>query len=321
MNWKFGVVSGLVAAFVVDVSAVPPADACGVKLAVKYAHPRKVASRSNTPSKVLLVGAPPKRLEHDLATAGHDVEVEPTTGNAKRPTYDVVLVASNDQATEAHSKFPDATVMVRSGDVTADVRSVESQVGRRPVRAEQAREVIAAGPSREPIGAKPVSAPVNEAKPVEPRTVVAAKDPTPEPPAPRPTPIPEKVAATTVTAKPEISSEPTPPPVRAVKPLTEEVYFTLGSSSLGNKAALEKAVRWLKANASSDATVDGHADPSGTPEGNMTLSQSRADSVRDYLVSAGIDSSRLHVNAYGDTKLKYGRSDQRNRRVIIEATK
>ena len=53
----------------------------------------------------------------------------------------------------------------------------------------------------------------------------------------------------------------------------------------------------------------------------MTLSETRANGVRDYLVTAGIDTSRLHVTAYGDTKLKYGRLDRRNRRVAIEATK
>jgi OmpA-OmpF porin, OOP family len=54
------------------------------------------------------------------------------------------------------------------------------------------------------------------------------------------------------------------------------------------------------------------------PDANMALSQTRADAVRDYLVNAGIDSSRIEVNAYGDTKLKYGRTDPRNRRVSIQ---
>ena len=38
-------------------------------------------------------------------------------------------------------------------------------------------------------------------------------------------------------------------------------------------------------------------------------------------VSAGVDASRIDVNAFGDTKLKYGARDGRNRRVAIEATK
>jgi len=333
---KLTAVSALLAAFVLDATAPPPADACGVKLAVKYSRPRKVATRSNAPSKVLLVGAPPKRLEHDLATAGHDVEVEPNPGSAKRPTYDVVLVASNDQASEARSKWPDATVVVRSGDVTADVRSVESQVGRRPIHAEEARTVIAAGPTKEPIGAKPTatddtSHKVVDAKPVsDTRTVVATKDtapvetkvtpPTPTPPAPTP-PAPTPVNVTTTTTKPDPEIKATPAAAQTANALHGEVFFSLGSAALGNKATLDKAVKWLNANSGVNAEIEGHADPSGTPEGNMTLSQSRADNVRDYLVSAGVDSSRLHVTAFGDTKLKYGRKDGRNRRVAIEATK
>ncbi|HEY0251099.1 MAG TPA: OmpA family protein, partial [Kofleriaceae bacterium] len=103
--------------------------------------------------------------------------------------------------------------------------------------------------------------------------------------------------------------------------LQTEVYFGLGSSSIGNRAALDKAASWLKANADVTAEIGGHADPTGSPEGNMTLSQARADGVRDYLVGAGVDASRLHVHAFGDTQLKYGRDDQRNRRVIVEAKK
>jgi OmpA-OmpF porin, OOP family len=63
--------------------------------------------------------------------------------------------------------------------------------------------------------------------------------------------------------------------------------------------------------------IEGHADPAGTPQDNMALAQMRAESVRDYLVSAGVDQSRLEVVSYGDTRLKYGRTDGRNRRVSI----
>ena len=53
----------------------------------------------------------------------------------------------------------------------------------------------------------------------------------------------------------------------------------------------------------------------------MMLSQARAEFVRDYLVSAGIDGGRLEVKAFGDTKLKYGKKDARNRRVFVDAKK
>jgi len=65
--------------------------------------------------------------------------------------------------------------------------------------------------------------------------------------------------------------------------------------------------------------VEGHADPTGSPEGNMVLGQKRADRVHDYLISAGIDESRIEVISYGDTRLRYGRTDGRNRRAAIVA--
>lgn len=47
--------------------------------------------------------------------------------------------------------------------------------------------------------------------------------------------------------------------------------------------------------------VEGHADPRGTPEGNLTLSQQRAESVRTYLVSAhNISADRLKAEGKGD---------------------
>jgi outer membrane protein OmpA-like peptidoglycan-associated protein len=50
-------------------------------------------------------------------------------------------------------------------------------------------------------------------------------------------------------------------------------------------------------------TVEGHADPRGTPEGNLVLSQRRADAVRDYLVSTHrIDAARLMTEGKGQAE-------------------
>jgi peptidoglycan-associated lipoprotein len=76
-------------------------------------------------------------------------------------------------------------------------------------------------------------------------------------------------------------------------------------------------VSWLTNSKDVHVIIEGHADPSGSHEGNMALGQKRAESVHDYLVSAGIDESRLEVISYGDTHLRYGRTDGRNRRAAI----
>jgi OOP family OmpA-OmpF porin len=66
--------------------------------------------------------------------------------------------------------------------------------------------------------------------------------------------------------------------------------------------------------------VEGHADPRGSSEGNLTLSQLRAESVRDYLVSVhGIAEDRLKAEGKGDRDLinRLVPTAPENRRVTI----
>jgi outer membrane protein OmpA-like peptidoglycan-associated protein len=69
--------------------------------------------------------------------------------------------------------------------------------------------------------------------------------------------------------------------------------------------------------------VDGHTDNTGKAESNMTLSQKRAESVKTYLVSKGINGDRLIPTGYGQTQpvadnaTAEGRS--KNRRVNFSA--
>jgi peptidoglycan-associated lipoprotein len=312
---KWNLAAGLVTVLVVEMYAAPPADACGVKLTVKSSAPRKAVARTSNPSDVLLLGNPPRRLELDLTAAGHRVEVALTPSASKRKSYAVVVADANLQG-EARSNYAGAVVVVRSGDVGSDMRSVEQQVARRPVRTEEARTVVAARPTRTPIAAGPPQP--------EPRQIVAASEPKETSPVPEPPPPPERVAASVpkAAAEPKVT-EVTPTPqkpkmVAKANTVHDEVYFTLGSFKLDNPTgALVKAVRWLTASSDIHVVIEGHADPTGTHEGNLALAQKRAESVRDYLVSAGIDQSRLDVISYGDTRLRYGRADRRNRRAAI----
>jgi outer membrane protein OmpA-like peptidoglycan-associated protein len=321
MNKNFA--AGLFAILVMDMHAPPPADACGVKLTIKSQTPRKAVARTSNPSDVLLLGSPPRRLERDLSAAGHRVEVAPTPAAAKRKQYAVVITDSKQQE-EARSSFNGAVVLVRSGDVVADMRSVEKQVARKPLRADEGRTVVAARPTRSPIAAGP--------QPDANRRVVAAKEPTetaivPTPPAPpAPEPKPERVTTTprpAVEVKPAPTPDPEPKPrkVVAVKPAQGEVYFGYNSFRLGDQgtASLARTVRWLTDSPDVNVIVEGHADPTGNPDDNLALAQRRAELVRDHLVSAGIDASRIEVISYGDTRLKYGRNDGRNRRVAVVA--
>jgi outer membrane protein OmpA-like peptidoglycan-associated protein len=264
-------------------------------------------------------------MERDLAAAGHDVEVVPNTQSAKRPSYSVIVVASADDATQARAKFSEAIIVQRTGDVGVDLKTIEDQV-RRPIRTEESRTIVAAGPTSTPVAAAP---------PAETRTLVAAKEPSPEPgaapvaapvapieaPTQPVTPPKPPVQMTTTAEKPAPETPSTP--AHAVGSLDKEVYFTIGSTTLlaTSKRSLDAAAKWLASNVDVQVMVEGFADPTGSPDANMALSQSRAEAVRDYLVKVGTDASRIEVSAFGDTKLKYGRVDGRNRRVAIETKK
>jgi peptidoglycan-associated lipoprotein len=308
---------------VVELHAPPPVEACGVKLTVKSAAPRKAVARTSNPSDVLLLGAPPRRLELDLAAAGHRVEVAPNAAAAKKKSYAVVITDPNMQD-EARSSFSGAVVVVRSGDVTADVRSVEKQVGRKPLQTSDSRTVVAARPRRTPVetgGAPdPSRRPVAAREPKEAPPPETAPVPQPEK-TPAPPPPPERVATTT--PKPEVTPppEPKPRPAAKVENGQGEVYFGYNSHRLGSQATatLAKTIRWMKDKADVQVIIEGHADPTGTADANLALAQRRADLVRDHLVSAGIDASRIEVISYGDTRVKYGRTDGRNRRAAIVA--
>lgn len=329
MKWKL---AGLLAVLVVDMRA-PPADACGIKLVIKTQTPRKAVARSSNPSHLLLLGTPPHRLERELSAAGHDVEVAPTVGDAKQSSYAVVVVDAK-QADEARAKFPGALLVVRSGDVSTDIASVEGQVARKPVRTDESRPVIGAREARRPIAAGPTAPTrtVVAAKSPEPAetpapAIPAAREPAPPPQkAPPPPPPPQNVAVAprpTVEQAPPPREAPPPPPARPVVAARpeggrDEVYFGFNSANFGNRhAALDRAVRWLTKDTDVHVVLEGHCDPTGTHEVNQRLGQSRAESVRDYLVAQGIDQGRLEVISYGDTRLKYGRTDPRNRRVAI----
>ncbi|HEY4181321.1 MAG TPA: OmpA family protein [Kofleriaceae bacterium] len=307
----------------------PHANACGVKLTVTPTGPRKAVARTSNPSQVLIVGAPPRRLSNDLSVAGHKVEVVDDVSGAKRDKYGVVIVDNDKQASAAREKFGNSVVIVRSGNVRDDEKAVEDRV--RPtvvaaatkpdvVAAREGRPVVAAGPDR---GAPKeiITAKQPDATPVADLTPPTPTPPTPTPPTP--TPKEPKAIATTATPKDETPATPkTPKGVADRAELHEEIFFSrVGSKNVARNGALDRAVTWLTANSAANVTLEGYADPTGTHEGNMTLSEGRADSVKEYLVAKGIDAGRIEVKPLGDTQLKYGAKDGRNRRVAISATK
>jgi peptidoglycan-associated lipoprotein len=72
----------------------------------------------------------------------------------------------------------------------------------------------------------------------------------------------------------------------------------------------------------SNVTVEGFADPAGSVEYNLALSQRRADAVRSYITSRGLDASLVNTVGYGESRLVRNASRDQpgaelNRRVVF----
>ncbi|MEM1035857.1 MAG: OmpA family protein [Pseudomonadota bacterium] len=133
-----------------------------------------------------------------------------------------------------------------------------------------------------------------------------------------------------VYAKPEPSG--TTPQSNAARPpappaslaLNESlVYFDFDSHSLtpASYATLTRLATALKSSTLASATIviAGHTDSSGDKAYNEELSQKRAESVRTFLIGAGISTNSVRAVGYGETqpKLPDNPTADANRRVEI----
>ncbi|HEY6832404.1 MAG TPA: peptidoglycan-associated lipoprotein Pal [Pseudolabrys sp.] len=82
----------------------------------------------------------------------------------------------------------------------------------------------------------------------------------------------------------------------------DRVFFETDQTDLTPqaRATLDKQAQWLTNYAQySQFTIEGHADERGTREYNIALGARRAQSVRDYLISRGIQANRMRTISYG----------------------
>lgn len=148
------------------------------------------------------------------------------------------------------------------------------------------------------------------------------KAPPPPPPAPvRPAPPPPPPVA---------PPPPPPPPAPPAPPAAEKVTFAADAFFDVNKAVLKPEGKAklddlagkLKGIALEVIIAVGHTDSDGSDKFNQKLSVRRAESVKAYMVSKGIEANRVYTEGKGekqpvaDNKTKAGKA--KNRRVEIE---
>jgi OOP family OmpA-OmpF porin len=154
--------------------------------------------------------------------------------------------------------------------------------------------------------------------------------PAPKPmpaPAPAPAPAPKPAAPAPAPApRPAPAPAPAPKPAPTSEKVTfaADTFFDFDKSVVKpeGKAKLDDLVGKLKGITLEVVIAVGHTDSIGTDAYNQKLSVRRAEAVKAYLVSKGIEANRVYTEGKGekqpaaDNRTKEGRA--KNRRVEIE---
>ena len=104
------------------------------------------------------------------------------------------------------------------------------------------------------------------------------------------------------------------------------VYFNFDSSAItgSERPKLQEAADYLRENPEYGLLVEGHCDWYGTAEYNLALGDRRANSVRDYLLTLGIDGGRIETLSKGSLEATKGLSksaaseDRRADLIVLE---
>lgn len=86
----------------------------------------------------------------------------------------------------------------------------------------------------------------------------------------------------------------------------ENIFYDFDKATLRpeSKAALDELIEILNENPNVTIEIGSHTDRKGSQEYNLQLSERRAKSVVDYLISSGIEEDRLSYKGYGKTMPK-----------------
>jgi outer membrane protein OmpA-like peptidoglycan-associated protein len=82
------------------------------------------------------------------------------------------------------------------------------------------------------------------------------------------------------------------------------ISFGTNNATLTTKSntSLDQVVRIMNENPGLNIRIQGHTDNTGNADANMTLTENRANAVKDYLVSKGISADRITAEGFGGTQ-------------------
>ncbi|MEE9348312.1 MAG: peptidoglycan-associated lipoprotein Pal [Robiginitomaculum sp.] len=148
-----------------------------------------------------------------------------------------------------------------------------------------------------------VETPAPVAERVPPKPVFKKPDPAPVPVA---TPAPQIVDVA-------LPAGPTPGSVDDFMATAgDRVFFGYNQYNLTSQAreVLRSQAQWMSQYGETIVVVGGHADERGTREYNLALGARRADAVKGFLVSQGVNPSRITTVSYGKERPMDGRSTE-----------
>jgi outer membrane protein OmpA-like peptidoglycan-associated protein len=135
----------------------------------------------------------------------------------------------------------------------------------------------------------------------------------------QPGPVPVTVTVTCPTdgktASDQVTIQVVRPTVQAL--VFEDVHFDFDRYSLRPEAvrALDEAVAALQKQPDVNVEIEGHTCNIGTAEYNLALGERRANAVRDYLTSRGINANRFRTVSYGEERPKHDNAREETRRL------
>jgi peptidoglycan-associated lipoprotein len=87
-------------------------------------------------------------------------------------------------------------------------------------------------------------------------------------------------------------------------PDLRDIYFDFDKYDIrpGDAKVLDANAAWLKSRDNYLVLIEGHCDERGTNEYNLALGERRAKAAMNYLVSQGVQASRITIISYGEER-------------------